>query len=183
MIKLIVILLLKPVFLVTIYMKIPSEHLSTEITGKRRNTKSSLLIVPSLRCHKFLDLLSFSTALHNFFFFFLDWHCKKEHIKYWFKYVNAFFFLNTDCQKYSSKDFQKSEKGREVDQCHSTFSHSTFDLYPQRSKNQHKCFTALNSRNPSGKSAWFVKTKSCVIASHTLPPHLHFSSNGRGVQL
>lgn len=114
-IKFIVTLLLKLAFLVTISVKIPSEDLTTEITRKRRNMKSSLLTMLSLSdAISFQIFWTFSTALHNFF----DIGTAQKNIpKYWFKYVDANFFFNADGEKHSSKDFQMSEKGREVDQC------------------------------------------------------------------
>lgn len=73
----------------------------------------------------------------------------KDILKAWLKYVEAdFFFLhsqvcitkylykNAHCQKHGSKHFQKSEKGREIDPCQTTFNDSTSGLHPQSSKNQ-----------------------------------------------
>lgn len=97
--------------------------------------------------------LSFSTALHNFFEIgtaqkalherypeSLAQVCRSRFFPLLFLHsqvcITKYLCTNTRCQKQGSKDFQKSEKGRKVDQCRTTFNDSSFGLHPQSSKYQ-----------------------------------------------
>lgn len=175
--------------------KVTSEScdLTTEIIRKRRNMKSvmlpnwslSLSDVISFQSSSIVLQLSFSTALYNFLRLALNKkHGMKDILKAWLKYVetdffsfffsfsslhNKIFMQKWSLSKTQFQRFSEEWKGEGSWPMPNYFQWQHFWCPPpefQKSDTTSVALSALNSRNPSGKSAQFVKRRSWTILCH-----------------